>query len=54
MGGMLGGGLERRRRRAGVRLRSGLSPAVLAAAAGGGGRAMCFARKILHFPRSMG
>jgi hypothetical protein len=28
--------------------------AVLAAAAGGGGRAMCSARKILYFPRSMG
>lgn len=28
--------------------------AVLAAAAGGGGKAMCFARKILYFPRGMG
>ena len=28
--------------------------AVLVAAAGGGGRAMCSARKILYFPGSMG
>lgn len=28
--------------------------AVPAAAAGGGGRAMCSARKILYFPRGMG
>ena len=28
--------------------------AVLVVAAGGGGRAMCSARKILYFPRGMG
>ena len=67
MGGMLSGGLGRQRRRAGGRLRSGLSPAASAACGSGGrclgsagcscrgsGKAMCFARKILYFPRGMG
>jgi hypothetical protein len=67
MSGMPGGGLGRRRHRAGgdfgaVYHRQRLQRAVLgdgvwavlAAAAGGGGRAMCSARKILYFLQSMG